>query len=86
MKTYKLALLGFGNVGQALARLLLEKRSELEHRYSICFMVTAVATGTHGRALNPDGLDLEKVLEIMDSGNSLDELSPSPAPLDNLAG
>ena len=31
MKTYKLILPGFGNVGQALAHLLLEKRSELEH-------------------------------------------------------
>jgi len=57
MKTFKLLLLGFGNVGQALARLLLEKRSELEQRYSIRFLVTAVATRTHGRALNPDGLD-----------------------------
>ncbi len=84
MKTYKLVLLGFGNVGQALVRLLLEKRSELQHRYSIRFMVTAVTTGTHGRALNPNGLDLERAIEIMQSGGSLDELSPSPAPTDNL--
>ena len=84
MKIYKLVLLGFGNVGQALARLLLEKRSELQHRYLIRFMVTAVATGTHGRALNANGLDLERALEIMQSGDSLDELSPSPAPTDNL--
>jgi len=84
MKTYKLVLLGFGNVGQALASLLLEKRSELEHRYLIRFMVTAVATGTHGRVLNTNGLDLERALEIMKSGGSLDKLSPSPAPTDNL--
>jgi homoserine dehydrogenase len=84
MKIYKLVLLGFGNVGQALARLLLEKRSELQHRYLIRFMVTAVATGTHGRALNANGLDLERALEIMQSGDSLDELSPLPAPTDNL--
>jgi homoserine dehydrogenase len=83
MKIYKLVLLGFGNVGQALARLLLEKRSELQHRYLIRFMVTAVATGTHGRALNANGLDLERALEIMQSGDSLDELSSSPAPADN---
>jgi homoserine dehydrogenase len=84
MKIYKLVLLGFGNVGQALARLLLEKRSELQHSYLIRFMVTAVVTGTHGRALNANGIDLEKALEIMQSGSSLDELSPSPAPTDNL--
>ena len=84
MKIYKLVLLGFGNAGQALARLLLEKRPELQHRYSIGFLVTTVATGTHGRALNTNGLDLERTLEIMESGGSLDELSPSPAPTDNL--
>jgi homoserine dehydrogenase len=84
MKIYKLVLLGFGNVGQALASLLLEKRTELQRRYSIRFMVTAVATGTHGRALDHKGLDLERALEIMESGGSLDELSPSPAPADNL--
>jgi len=86
MKTYKLVLLGFGNVGQALARLLLEKRSELQHRYSIRFIVAAVATepGTQGRAFDANGLDLERALEIIQSGGSLDELSPSPAPIDNL--
>jgi len=84
MKIYKMVLLGFGNAGQALARLLLEKRTELQRRCSIRFMVTAVATGTHGRALNHKGLDLERALKIMQSGGSLDELSPSPAPTDNL--
>jgi homoserine dehydrogenase len=84
MKTYKMVFLGFGNVGQALARLLLEKRSELQHRYLIRFIATAVATGTHGRALNANGLSLERAVEIMHSGGSLDELSPSPAPTDNV--
>lgn len=45
MKIHKLVLIGFGNAGQALARLLLEKRSELKDRHSIRFMVTAIATG-----------------------------------------
>jgi homoserine dehydrogenase len=84
MESHKMVLLGFGNAGQALARLFLEKRSELEHRHSIHFMVTAMATGTHGRAFDANGLDLEKALEIMQSGGSLDELSPSPAPKDTL--
>jgi len=86
LKICKLVLLGFGNVGQALARLLLEKRSELQNRYLTRFIVAAVATepGTQGRALDANGLDLERALEIMQSGGSLDELSPSPAPIDNL--
>jgi len=84
MKTYKMVLLGFGNAGQALASLLIEKRTELQENYSIRYAVTAIVTGTHGRALNPNGLDLERALKIMESGGSLDELSPSPAPTDNL--
>jgi homoserine dehydrogenase len=84
MKTYKMVLLGFGNVGQALVDLLMEKRRELQRRYSINFEVTAIATATHGRALSPIGLDLTRSLEIMHSGGSLDELSPASAPTDNL--
>jgi homoserine dehydrogenase len=85
MKTYKLVLLGFGNVGQALARLLLEKRSELQDRYSTRFTVTAIGAEptTQGRALNAGGLDLERALEIVKGGGLLDELSTSPAPPDN---
>jgi homoserine dehydrogenase len=84
MNKYKLALIGFGNVGQALARLFLDKETELQYRYSTLFSVTAIATGSHGRAINPEGIDLEKALEIMKTGRSLDELSSSPAPKDNL--
>ncbi len=35
MPHYHLALLGFGNVGQALARLLLAKEKELERRATV---------------------------------------------------
>jgi len=82
MKEYKLALIGFGNVGQAFARLLLDKKSELQYRYSTKAIVTAIATGSHGKAIDLNGIDLEKALEIMSSDRSLDELSTSPAPTD----
>lgn len=72
MPHYKLVLLGFGNVGQALARLLLKKRAELEDRYTITFSVTGLATGRHGAALDPDGLALEQALALAAAG------SPSP--------
>ena len=35
MKTYNLCLLGFGNVGRALARLLVEKTDELRDEFGI---------------------------------------------------
>ncbi len=48
MTTYKLAFLGFGNVGQALAELLLRKENELASNYNINFSVTGIGTGSHG--------------------------------------
>ena len=78
MGHYKLALLGFGNVGKALARLLLDKQEELHRRYAITFSVVGICTGKHGAALNPGGIDLERALTIVD----LTGLSDLAAPLD----
>jgi homoserine dehydrogenase len=83
MPHYKLALLGFGNVGQALARLLLQKRTDLEHDYNLTFSVTGLATGRHGSAIDLDGLDLEKALAIVAAGGSLNDLSRADPQLDS---
>lgn len=72
---YKLALLGFGNVGRATAELLLRKQAELKEVYDITFSVTGIATGSKGRAINPAGLDLTKVLEAVKAGQSLEQFS-----------
>jgi homoserine dehydrogenase len=75
MPHYNLALLGFGNVGRALARLLLRKQDELKTRYDITFAVTGIATSRHGVAFDPNGLDLERALEIAKSGGNLSQIS-----------
>ena len=80
MPHYQLSLAGFGNVGQALARLLLRKRSLLESSYSIRFSITGIATGRHGTAIHPDGLDIEKALDLAARGENLAVLSKIPAP------
>jgi homoserine dehydrogenase len=49
----KLALIGYGNVGRALSRLLQQKRPEFP------FTVTGIHTLRHGTAVNPDGLPAE---------------------------
>jgi homoserine dehydrogenase len=72
---YKLAFLGFGNVGRCLAELLLRKQSELESQYDITFSVTAIGTGSHGRAVDPEGLDLPKVLAALKAGESLGQFN-----------
>jgi homoserine dehydrogenase len=82
MTHYKLALLGFGNVGRALARLLLDKRQELQERYNLTFSITGIITGRHGGALDPDGLDLERAITLSETGAQLDELTKLAAPQD----
>jgi homoserine dehydrogenase len=78
MPHYTLALLGFGNVGRALARLLLRKEAELKDRYGITFTVTGIATGRHGAAIDPAGLDLDKALGLVESGQSLSLIARLP--------
>ena len=83
MAHYKLALLGFGNVGQALARLFLDKQAELWERQHLTFSVTGISTARHGAAINPAGLDIERALGLMqDKNGSLASLSTLPLPQD----
>lgn len=80
MTHYKLAFLGFGNVGRALARLLLQKEGELRQRYDLSFSTTGIATARHGMAINKQGIDLRRALEVQDYR----ELSAEPQPADML--
>jgi homoserine dehydrogenase len=72
---YNLAFIGFGNVARALVRLLERKRELLHTKYGITYSVTGIATGTHGFAVNPDGFDVQQVLETVESGKSISLLS-----------
>ena len=82
MPHYKLALLGFGNVGQSLATLLNDKQVELKSKYDLTFSITGIATGKHGAALNPQGLDIDQALNIIRTGNSLEPVSILEPPAD----
>ena len=72
---YNLAFIGFGNVARSLARLLLRKQDLLKSHYDITFSFTGISTGRHGCAVNPDGLDVEEALRLVESGKSISPLS-----------
>jgi homoserine dehydrogenase len=55
--SYKLCLLGFGNVNRTLAELLRDREAELRDRYGISFRITGVASRSLGWIANPEGLD-----------------------------
>jgi len=62
----KLALLGFGNAGQAFAKMLIEKKDAIEERYGYHVIVTAIATNTKGNLVDSDGIDLSEALEDLE--------------------
>lgn len=68
----RIALIGFGNVGRALARLLL--------RTGAPFTVTAIGTRAHGAVVDANGVDLRAILAGTDLPlRSLPPISELPA-------
>lgn len=63
MKKLNVALLGFGNLGQAFSRILLEKKEEIEKQYDTTVNVVAITTKTRGNLVDAWGIDLERVLK-----------------------
>ena len=83
---YNLALIGFGNVARSLARLLVRKQDVLKSKHNVTFSFTGISTGRHGHAVNPNGLDIEKALELVESGKDISVLNNSQFPIpDSLA-
>lgn len=58
----RIALVGFGTVGQGLCEILLNKRDDLRKRYGYEFDLVAVTDLVRGTACNPNGLDLQQLL------------------------
>jgi homoserine dehydrogenase len=78
MTHQRLALLGFGNVGQAFALLLQHKKDLLAEEYGLSFSITGIATRSHGMAIDPQGIDIERALLLISQRSSLASLSTQP--------
>lgn len=76
MKTLRLALLGFGNAGQAFMQMLSEKHSEICQKYDTDVRISAVATGRHGSIVDADGMAPSDVLRLFqESGRFPDAIT-----------
>lgn len=62
MKRYRLCFLGFGNVGRALARLLVAKSAELRDGYGIEWEIAGVATRRMGWRASEHAIDVTALL------------------------
>ncbi|MDD5529316.1 MAG: homoserine dehydrogenase [bacterium] len=68
---YNLAFIGFGNIGQGFAELLLEQEKQLKEKYGIEYKVVAISTLTRGTVYNKNGLNLKEILKLIKKGEPL---------------
>ena len=78
MKTFNLCLLGFGNVGRALAALLAEKSEELRAGFGIDWRVTGLASRRMGWLAAPEGFTADELLSSPPSGRLAQQVSSTP--------
>lgn len=60
---HKIALLGFGTVGQGLCEILTDKKGYLNGKYGFEYDIVAVGDMVYGNVYNPDGLDIAQMLK-----------------------
>ncbi|HBD64713.1 MAG TPA: hypothetical protein DC038_09795 [Clostridiales bacterium] len=69
----KIAILGFGNVGRAFAKLLIEKEKEIFEEFNLNIRVVAISTKSKGCLVNENGIDLTGVLNDLEVLNHFDK-------------
>jgi homoserine dehydrogenase len=74
-----LALLGFGHVGRAFARLMLDRRTWFRREFGLEWKITGIATKNHGTAINPKGLPVANILRSSLRNLNLDRYHDGPA-------
>ena len=72
----RLVMIGFGNVGQEFARLLLRKKEWLVKSKGLEIEVLAVATKSKGSLVSKRALDLERVLKLLSEKGTLKDYGP----------
>ena len=71
--SYKLAFIGFGVVGQGLAALLKDKKEFLKQKFGLEYMVTAISDPVKGSVYHEPGLDLARILDLVESDGNINK-------------
>ncbi len=81
---FKLAFIGFGTVGQGLTEILLEKKEMLKKNHDFDFIIVAISDIMKGSVYDPNGLDLDIILQLVKDGKKLDSYNTGKKGLDSL--
>ena len=68
---FNIAFIGFGVVGQGLAKILIEQEQMLKEKYDFHFKVVAISDKIKGSWYKRMGLDLKRLLELVEENGNL---------------
>lgn len=85
MNSYRLALIGFGTVGQGFVEILRDRRERLRDRYDLDIKIVAVSDLHKGSVYDPDGLEPAELLDALARDGQLKTMSAAKPDLDALA-
>lgn len=71
MHTYRLALIGFGTVGQGFTEILRDRGDVLAERFDAQFQIVAVSDLLKGSVFDPAGLDTADLLDAVQADGNL---------------
>ena len=72
------AFIGFGHVGRAFARLLIDRRKWLLKEFGLEWKITGIATRNHGTSIDHNGLPIKKILGSWKRHSNLDHFNNGP--------
>jgi homoserine dehydrogenase len=73
------AFIGFGHVGRAFARLLIDRKKWLLREFGLEWKLTGIATRNHGTCIDHNGLPIRKILGSWKRHSNLDQFNEGPA-------
>lgn len=74
MKTYRLALIGFGNVGQGFTQILKDNGDAIAEETGAAFRIVAICDAQKGSVYQPDGYDPAQLLDAVQKDGNLSKV------------
>ncbi|MDG5787846.1 homoserine dehydrogenase [Evansella sp. AB-P1] len=74
----KIAFIGFGGVGQTLAKLILEQQEDLKSNYHIKPEIVAVSDVMKGSIYHPEGLRIDELLDCVEKHGNVEYYEDEP--------
>lgn len=78
----KIAIIGFGTVGQGFLELLYENKEFLKEKFGLEYKLVAICDNLKGSVLDNKGLDIEKILSWVKEGKNLNDFEGKENGLD----